>query len=76
MSTETVTGVDVLRQALRNRAKHLGTLARELGIGIMTLEDFAHGRGQLDAERLQALMVDLFGGHAVRPRARPAALTA
>ena len=65
MSTETVTSTDVLRQALRARAMHghLGVLARDLGIGVMTLEDFAHGRGQLDGARLQALATDLFCGH-------------
>jgi hypothetical protein len=31
----------------------------------MVLEDFAHGRGQLAADVLQALTVDLFGGAAV-----------
>ena len=63
---EIKTGLDVIRGALLNRAKHghLGTLARDLGVNVGDLEDFAYGRGSLPPATLQALATDLFGGHA------------
>jgi hypothetical protein len=59
--TKTTTGVDLIRSALRNRAKHghLGTLARDLTTAASS-EDFLHGAGTLSTETLQTLAKDLF----------------
>ena len=48
---EIKTGTDVIRGALFNRAKHahLAPTARDLGVNISALEDFAHGRGSFAA---------------------------
>ena len=53
------------RRATGPKHGHLATVARDLGISVGLLEDRAEGRGQpLDAERLQLLTLDLFGGAA------------
>jgi hypothetical protein len=58
--TKTTTGVDLLRSALRNRAKH-GTLAHWPAISTAaSSEDFLHGEGTLSTETLQTLAKDLF----------------
>jgi hypothetical protein len=49
--------IAALRLALRNKARshNLGTLGKELGIGIGALEEFAYGRGELSPPALAAL---------------------
>jgi hypothetical protein len=60
----TTTGIDVIKQALRQRAHHgyIGILARELGLGIVTLQDFAYGSARLAPAALAALTAALFDG--------------
>ena len=65
-TTETKTGIDVLREALRVRFKRgpivVGIFARELGIGVGTLEDFANNRAAtLPAQTLDAAAKFVFG---------------
>jgi hypothetical protein len=67
MSTNTVTGTTVLRQALYARARkgHLGPIARDLSergepIGVASLEAFLSG-AQLPVATLQLLAKELYG---------------
>ena len=50
-------GLAVIRAALLVRAKkgHLANLARDLSVGLATLEEFAHGRARLTNDILNAL---------------------
>ena len=53
----TQTGTDVLREALRARIHkgYAGLLARDLGIGVAALDEFAHGKGKLPDAIMSAL---------------------
>ena len=53
--TDVVTGTDAIRAALiaRSRKMNLSFLARDLGIGVATLEEFAHGTAGLRPRRAQ-----------------------
>ena len=58
-------GLAVIRSAVLVRAKksHLANLARDLGTGLATLEEFAHGRAKLPNDILTKLAVELFGAN-------------
>ena len=57
------TGTDVLREALRVRIRKgsAALLARDLGAGTATLDEFAHGRGTLPLAIMNTLAKNLFG---------------
>jgi hypothetical protein len=59
-------GLALIRSAVLVRAKksHLANLARDLGTGLATLEEFAHGRAKLPNDILNALAKELFGANA------------
>lgn len=59
----TVTGRDVLRQALRSRKLGLATIARELGISADALEAFVAGSKDLPVDALNRVTAEIFGGH-------------
>jgi hypothetical protein len=64
----TTTGIDVIKQALRQRAHHgyLALLARDLGLGIVALQDFAYdGSARLAPAALAALTAALWDGRVV-----------
>jgi hypothetical protein len=67
MSIE-VTGTQILRDALRARAlkSHLGTLARDLNIGVEALEGFARSGTALAPDIMTRLAQDLFGSSSVK----------
>lgn len=62
-NTDTVTGTDVLRSALRARIKHghAAPLARDLNIGTASLDEFAHGKAKLPDTVMTALAKEFFG---------------
>src|SRR5512133_55816 len=65
----TMTGEEVLREALRVRFKRgpvvVGIFARELGVGVGALEDFANGKvATLSAQTLDAVAKFIFGDNA------------
>ena len=68
MTTETKTGTDVLRAALRARAhkgSYLSILARELNIGLGALDEWIReGKGGFQPEILDAMAKDIFGKNA------------
>ena len=86
---EAVTGLTVLRDALRARQRksHLGTLARDLNIGVEVLENFARSGTGLSPDVMTRLAQDLFGSSSVKfdatrnllvrttPEARPLGIT-
>ena len=53
-------GLAVIRSAVLVRAKksHLANLARDLGTGLATLEEFAHGRAKLPNDILRVSYKD------------------
>jgi hypothetical protein len=60
------TGADLVREALRglNRKLNLSNTARDVGLPISTLEDFAENRlAALPPEKLAALVKAIFNGH-------------
>jgi hypothetical protein len=66
MSTsDATTGTMLLRQAVanRNRKMHLAKWARDLDVGVGTLEDFAERSGPLPDGTKDALAKMLFGDH-------------
>jgi len=60
------TGVDVIREALRQRAMKgsLAFISRDLSIPVNSLNDFTFQGADLPAEQLQQLAGHLFGGAA------------
>ena len=77
MSTEIVTGTDLLRATLRNwnKSKNVSFIARDTGVANETLYGFMQG-GQIAPEVLKSLAEILYYGHAIydveADRLRPA----
>lgn len=65
MSTETVTGTDLVREALRGRNKklNLAVMAKDLSISNERLDAFANGKLTLDAATMQAVVKVLWNDH-------------
>ena len=63
--TETITGITILRAMALTRVKTMryGRVASEIGMHPDVLRDFAEGRRELPVEKLQALALELTGGH-------------
>lgn len=59
------TGTDVLRAMALTRVKTMryGKVASEIGIHPDTLRDFAEGRRELPTDKLQAMALEMTGGH-------------
>ncbi len=65
MTEAITTGTDVLRAMALTRVKraNYGIVASAIGVHADTLREFAEGRRQLPTEKLQALALEMSGGH-------------
>jgi hypothetical protein len=52
----TISGLQIIREAVAARANLLVIMARDVGCGIGLLEDFSKGRADLPADRIQNIV--------------------
>lgn len=62
--TKTISGLDIIRDALMARKGNLAVLARDVGVSASALDDFAQGnRETLPVENIHAIVQEIWHGY-------------